>query len=83
MAPIMAYSDNFRLSGMLQTVKTVEDCQDSCRLSRQLQTVNATQTVANCQDNCRQLNTFADMFVFVCSLRCNTLLLGGSSTEDR
>ena len=44
----------------LCTVKIVSDCQDSKRLSRQLQ------TVADCLDNCTQLQTFADMYVLVC-----------------
>ena len=36
----MTYSGHFRLSIEFQTVKTVADCQDSCRSSRQLQTVS-------------------------------------------
>ena len=43
----MAYSENNILSRQLQTVA---HCQDSYRLSRQLQTV---QKVADCQDSCR------------------------------
>ena len=56
----------------MQTVKSVLDCQYSCRLSRQLQPVNTVadsqkssrllKTVPDCQDNCRQLQTIADMF---------------------
>ena len=41
-------------------IQTIADCQDSCTMSRQLQTVN---TVVDCQGYCGQLQTFADMSV--------------------
>ena len=45
-AQTMAYSEIFRLSRLLKTVKKVTDSQDSCRLLRQLQNLK---TVADPQ----------------------------------
>ena len=41
-------------------IQTITDCKDSCRLSRQLQTV---ETVAHSHNSCRQLQTIVDMLV--------------------
>ena len=51
----MDYSENYILSKLIHTVKTVAMCQDSCILSRQLQTVKKAAdsglTGINFQDN--------------------------------
>ena len=69
-------SANSVVINLLHNIKTFADCQDSCRLLRQLM------TVTDCKGIWKLLQTFADMFVLICSVRqsVSLALMGGAMT---